>query len=149
MRPTVNSERLSTQNGVALRTQWQPGPGAKPGGPVLVSFTDFRVRGFRHLLPVSRTATAVRREWGTRRGSLGLALWVRPLDRRLGSLSAWESEEDLQRWIGSDDHGDAVRANKAHMWNIASATWETDNFVLAEAWQEAERRQRAGESNGI
>lgn len=145
----MKSERLNTEDGVELRTAWQPGPGSKPDGPVLVSFTAFRVRGFRHLFPVIRTATAIHREWGTRRGSLGLALWVRPLDRRLGSLSAWEREEDLERWIGSDDHGDAVRANKAHMWNIASASWETDRFVLTDAWEEAERRQRAVEDDGV
>ena len=143
----MNTDRLSTTNGLALRTPWQPGPTGQPDGPVLVSFTDFGVRQFRHLLTVSRTAAAVRREWPTREGSLGLALWVRPLDKRLGSLSAWRTEADLRRWIASDDHGEAVRANKAHMWNIASATWETDSFVLADAWEEAERCQRAGESD--
>jgi hypothetical protein len=145
----MKSERLNTEDGVELRTAWQPGPGSKPDGPVLVNFTAFRVRGFRHLFPVIRTATAYT-ESGAPAGA--------PSASRSGSghstegsgpFQRGEREEDLERWIGSDDHRDAVRANKAHMWNIASASWETDRFVLTDAWEEAERRQRAVEDDGV
>lgn len=79
--------------------------------------------------------------WGRRRGSLGLTLWVQPLRRRLGSLSAGESEADLARWLASDDHRQVVRGFKGRMRNVSSDPWTTQDFAVHEACQEAGRRR--------
>jgi hypothetical protein len=53
-------------------------------------------------------ATRLRRAWPHTEGAIGLMLWVKPLSRRSGSLSVWESEAQLRRFIGSPRRLDAV-----------------------------------------
>ena len=139
----MSAPRITPKHGLVLLTPWQAGPAAAPDD-TLVSFTDFRVRRFRDLVPVVKTAREIYRQWERRPGSLGLVLWVRPLKRRLGSLSAWDSEASLKAWINSADHAQAVRANRPHMRNVASATWTAKRFDLDEAWHEVEWRWMTG-----
>ena len=129
-----------------VRGLWKAGPAADGTGPVVVSFTDFRVGGFRDMPAIAIEALRIRRTWGRREGSLGLTLWVQPLRRRLGSLSAWRAEEDLSRWLGSSDHRRVVRKFATRMHNVSSATWTAERFVLSEAWVEAGKRRATAES---
>lgn len=99
---------VSTANRVLRRTSWKRGLAAN--GAAVVSLTDFRIDGFHNLLRVVRLGLRVQRSWSEREGSLGLALWVHPLRGRLGSLSAWESEDDLRRWLSSPEHEAAVHS---------------------------------------
>jgi hypothetical protein len=107
---------VSITNPVLRRTPWKAGPVTEAKGSVLVSLTDFQIDGYRDLLRVVRTALEIQRGWGGREGSLGLALWVQPLRRRLGSLSAWEGEADYHRWV--PEHMTVVRRHRGHMQNI-------------------------------
>jgi len=134
----------SAKNGLPLvRGFWRAGPEAEDSGPVLVSLTDFRVDRFRDLPAIALDALRIRHAWSRREGSVGLALWVQPLRRRLGSLSAWRGQEDLSRWLGSDDHRHVVRKYGTRMHNVSSATWTAERFVLSEAWGEAAQRRGA------
>lgn len=127
---------VSITNPVLRKTPWKSGPVADVEGPVLVSLTDFQIDGYRDLLRVVKTGLGMQRDWGRREGSLGLALWVQPVGKRLGSLSAWESEDDYDRWVSSPEHMTVVRRHRGHMQNVSSATWRTDRFDLEEAWAE-------------
>lgn len=127
-------------NPVLRRTPWKPGPVAEFEGTVLVSLTDFSIEGYRDLLRVVRTALGIQRRWGERGGSLGLALWVNPAAKRLGSLSAWDGAEAYTRWVCSPEHMKVVREHRGHMQNVSSATWRTDRFDVGGAWAEAGHR---------
>jgi len=127
-----------------LKGFWKAGPAAARRGAVLVSLTDFQVGRFRDLPRIAVAAFRIRHNWQRRQGSLGLTLWIQPLRRRLGSLSAWEGEEDLARWLRSDDHLQVVHRFKGRMRNVSSETWTTtEDFTVADAWLGAGRR-RAG-----
>lgn len=123
-----------------LRTRSKPGPHAGIEGPVVVSFTDFHVLGLRNFLGVIWAGARLRRNWRTRPGAVGLAVWAEPLKGRLGSLSAWLSEDDLRRFLRSPEHVAVVRSYGPHMTG-SSELWCTGRFVAAEAWREADRRQ--------
>ena len=126
-----------------VRGFWKKGPAPEAAGPVLVSLTDFRVDRFRDLPAIALDALRIRQGWMRREGSLGLTLWVQPLRRRLGSLSAWRTEGDLSRWLSSADHRHVVRKYGTRMHNVSSATWSAERFVLSEAWAEAAKRRAA------
>ena len=126
-----------------VRGFWKAGPAADAVGPVTVSLTDFRVDRFRDLPAIAIDALRIRHGWGRREGSVGLSLWVQPLRRRLGSVSAWRGEGDLSRWLGSGEHRRVVRKYGTRMHNVSSATWIADRFVLSEAWDEVARRRAA------
>ena len=134
---------ISIANPVLRKTPWKPGPVVNPTDTVLVSLTDFHIDGYRDLVRVMRTALRIQRGWDRRDGSLGLALWVQPLRKRLGSLSAWESEQHYRRWVSSSEHMHVVRRHRGHMQNLSSATWETETFDVEDAWQEVGRRWAA------
>lgn len=131
---------ISITNPVLRKTPWKQGPAASAASPVLVSLTDFHIDGYRDLLRVVRTALGIQSRWGGREGSLGLSLWVHPLKKRLGSLSAWESEEDYLGWVRSAEHMRVVSSHRSHMQNISSDTWWTDCFKVKGAWREVGRR---------
>lgn len=140
MGATVRPTDIALTNPVLRTTPWQPGPAAGLEIPVLVSLTDFHIDGYRDLLRVVRTALRIQRDWAGREGSVGLALWVHPLRKRLGSLSAWESEDDYRRWVGSSEHMTAVQCHRDHMQRLSSPIWWVDRFDVAEAWHEVGRR---------
>jgi heme-degrading monooxygenase HmoA len=137
---------ISTASHVLRRTPWKAGPSALTAGGALVSLTDFQVEGFVPLARVAASGLRMQRGWPRQEGSLGLAFWVHPLRKRLGSLSAWESEDDLGRWLASPDHRAAVHEHRGHMHQVSSATWRADRFDVDEAWREVERRWKTAAS---
>ena len=122
-----------------LWAPWKRGPARRTERDVVVSLTEFRVHRFRDLAGVARNGLRFRRGWRRIEGSIALALWVKPLTRTVGSLSIWQSEADLRRFLRSPDHVDVVRQFRPRMTGD-TAIWRTDRIVLSNAWDEAQRR---------
>jgi hypothetical protein len=122
-----------------MRFPWKPGPAAEADGPLLVSFTEFTFERFRDLPGIALAGTRLRRRLAALDGAVGVSLYMQPLARRGGSVSAWRSEDDLRHFVALPYHVKIMRAYRAR-GALRSASWETADFSLPEAYAEGPRR---------
>ena len=118
---------------------WREGPAARHTGPVLVSLTDFRAHRARDLPGIYLAGLRLREGWYAMPGAIGLWLWGQPLQRRGGSLTVWESNDDLRRFISLPAHV-AIMRRYRDRGTIASDTWELDRFETSLVRAHAEVR---------
>jgi hypothetical protein len=105
-----------------LRTRWTPGPAAGVAGPVLVSVTDFRASRPLDLPSVYRAGLTLRRAWPDLTGAVGMWLWTEPLQGRCGSVSIWQDEQALHRFVAWPDHVTIMRRFRGR-GRLRSTTW--------------------------
>ena len=84
----------------------------------------------------------LRRGWSRRSGAVGLWTWVQPGGRRVGSVSVWESEADLERFVSSPEHLAIMRDFRVRMSGSTTA-WHTPEFDRAATWRQARQRLSA------
>jgi hypothetical protein len=119
---------------------WRPGPVFSGKGSAVVSVTDFRARRSRDLPHVYWTGLRLREGWYAMPGAIGLWLWGQPLTRgRGGSVSVWESEADLRRFVALPAHLAIIRKYRA-LGTLNSTTWQMDRFAPSAARAAAEQR---------
>jgi hypothetical protein len=94
--------------------------------------TDFN--RFRDMPAAGLAVLRLRRALLSTPGAIGLSLAVQPLARRSWSISAWESEEHLRRFLGSPEHVAIVRRFRPFV-SVSSRTWSVDHFRLKDAWR--------------
>lgn len=105
---------------------WRAGPSTCGDTPVLVSVTDFHPHHARDAPGVFLSALRLREGWYAMPGALGMWLWTRPLQRgRCGSVSVWESEADMRRFVRLPAHLAIVRKYRA-LGTLNSTTFSTD-----------------------
>ncbi|MDQ6916089.1 MAG: hypothetical protein M3155_09820, partial [Actinomycetota bacterium] len=121
-----------------LSTRWHPGHHARGEGPFLVSFTEFTFR-YRDLPAIAWAGMRLRRALRELEGAEGMALYVRPLSHRSGSVSAWRDEEALREFIRLPYHVEIMRRYRRR-GTLRAARWESERFSLREALAEAARR---------
>lgn len=124
-----------------LRSPWIAGPVTYPTrGPVLVSATKFTYRSLRDIPGVALAAVRLLRGWPDRTGSIGVFVGAEPWKRTTYSMSVWQSQADLRRFVRARDHQPLVRQYRPRLEASASAVWETDRLMPDDAWREAMRR---------
>jgi hypothetical protein len=122
---------------------WRPGPAVSGEGPAMISVTDFRARRPWDLPHIYWTGLRLREGWYAMPGAIGLWLWGQPLARgRGGSVSVWESEADLRRFVALPAHLAIMRKYRT-LGTLKSTTWQIDRFTRSEAREAAERTIRA------
>jgi hypothetical protein len=105
-----------------LRTRWAPGPAAGTAGPVLISVTDFHASRPRDLPGIYRAGLTLRRAWPHLAGAVGMWLWTEPLQGRCGSVSIWQDEHALHRFVAWPDHVTIMRRYRGR-GELRSTTW--------------------------
>jgi hypothetical protein len=121
------------------RSPWKRGPAAGTRGAVFVSVTDFHVHTMLDLPRVVLAGMRLRRGWPRRPGAVGLYTWIDLPARRVGSVSVWQSEADLQRFVRSPEHLAIMRDFRARMSGTAKA-WQAREFAQAPTWRQARQR---------
>ncbi|ADB50711.1 hypothetical protein [Conexibacter woesei] len=120
-----------------------PGPVPRGDGPVIVSFTEFTARRLCDLPAIVRDGTALSRGWWAMPGAIGVILYVDPAKRRGGSLSVWESEDDLRRFVTLPRHLAIMRAYRNRV-TVRSATWQMAPYRTRDAWAQGKARLADG-----
>ena len=119
-----------------IRNPWRPGAAAGSPGPFVVSATRFTYRRRRDVPGVWRLAWRLRRGWDGRPGAVGLATAAEILRPVTYSLSVWESEEDLRRFLRSAEHARLVRDYRDRLVEARAVLWRAEGFSLGAAWAE-------------
>ena len=112
-------------------TSCTAGPAAAPDGEVLVSVTDFTRDHLLDTPGVVATGLRLRLGWYAMRGAVGLWLWSIPLSRRSGSISVWESEDDLRGFVGLPKHV-AIMRHYRERGSLRSTSWVAERFSRRE-----------------
>jgi hypothetical protein len=112
---------------VPMLTPWMPGPVDLVDGPVVVSITELTADHRRDLPGAMLKGMRMRMGWYAMPGAVGMWLWSVPARFCGGSISVWESEEDLQRFIGLPHHVDIMQLYRARS-TVRSTSWHADEF---------------------
>jgi heme-degrading monooxygenase HmoA len=136
---TPARSRKATSLGRRFWLPWREGPAARHTGPLVVSLTDFRAHHARDLPSVYLAGLRLREGWYAMPGAIGLWLWGQPLQRRGGSLTIWESNDDLRRFVSLPAHV-AIMRRYRDRGTIASDTWEMNRFEASLVRERAEAR---------
>ena len=112
-------------------TSCTAGPAAAVEGEVVVSVTDFSRDHLLDTPGIVATGLRLRLGWYAMRGAVGLWLWSIPLSRRSGSISVWESEDDLRGFVALPKHV-AIMRHYRERGSLRSTTWVAKRFSRAE-----------------
>ncbi|MFE3957257.1 hypothetical protein ACFXPS_24115 [Nocardia sp. NPDC059091] len=124
---------------------WNPGPNHQFSGPVFVSVTDFLASSDTESREIYTTGLELGKTWPVMQGAVGLWLWGRPAEFRGGSISVWESERDMRRFVRWPVHTAIVRAWRGRV-GIDVDSWQAETFdadaILTRAGDTIERPHR-------
>src|SRR5262245_61337637 len=121
-----------------VRTSWKRGPAAETGGPLLLSYTEFTPDTMRDLPRIYRAAERLRREITELEGAVGVTTYWQLFRGRGGSVSAWEDEAALRRFVSLPFHLEVMRAFRPR-GSLRAIDWTTDSFALGPAFREGQR----------
>lgn len=137
-RTAISTRPLRAKSiGRRLWLPWRAGSASDHDGPVVVSLTDFRAHRASDLPGIYITGLRLREGWYAMPGAVGLWLWGQPLERRGGSLTIWESKDDLRRFVSLPAHL-AIMRRYRDRGTIESDTWKMDRFAVAPVRERAE-----------
>jgi hypothetical protein len=119
------------------RLSWMPGPAASDGSTTFVIATRFTYRKLWHLPLVFWHGYRLRSRWGKVEGAIGIFTGGSLLERTTYTVTAWRSEQDLRRWMGSAYHQRLMRDYRGNLEGSAAVTWQVEAFEPRAAWREA------------
>lgn len=128
-----------------LRTSWKRGPAADSAGPFLVSYTEFTPHTMRDLPAIHFAAERLREACTELEGAVGVTTWWQVFRRRAGSLSAWEDEAALRRFVSLPFHIEIMRRYRSR-GRLRAVDWHADAFDLSAAFDEG--RQALADGKG-
>src|SRR5690348_1164439 len=112
-----------------MRLPWRSGP-ARAERSVLVSATRFTYRRAWHLPLVFWHGLRLRSGWDRVEGAVGVSIQADAATRTTYTVSVWQDEESLRRWLVSEHHARLMRDFRGRLASSASATWRTERFDL-------------------
>jgi len=141
---TIEIPEQPFADGIVLMP-WKPGPRQDISGRVFVSVTDFLARSEEEVRSIYEIGLELGNTWPVMQGAVGLWLWGRPTAWRGGSITVWESEDDMRRFVRWPVHAKIVRAWRGKV-GIGTDSWQADHFeprqVLERARNTLERPHR-------
>jgi hypothetical protein len=118
------------------RAPWKAGPAPRTDGLVVVSVTELVAHHWRDLPGMLVAGLRLRAGWERYDGAIGLSLWSDYARRRSGSIAVWESEDALRSFVRHPDHVPIMRKYRERC-DVRSLSWETENFRIRDAYEEA------------
>ena len=121
-----------------VRTNWKRGPAAGSSGPFLVSYTEFTPETLRDVPRIYRAAERLRREISKLEGAVGVTTYWQLFRGRVGSLSAWEDEAALRRFVALPFHLETMSAFRSR-GSLRAIDWTTGSLSLGAALRKGQR----------
>lgn len=125
-----------------IRTTWVRRAAAKEGKEYLAMVSYFRLKGFG-IVP-KFLWNALRIEWQllTSQGLLGHSSGARLRSLEFWSLTVWESEEALQRFVHAQPHIGIMRTMRVHVARSEFVRWQVVGSGIPPDVEEAEAHLR-------
>lgn len=121
-----------------VRTTWKHGPAAESDGPFLISYTEFTPRTMRDVPAIYFAAERLRSACTELEGAVGVTTYWQLFRRRGGSVSVWENETALQRFVSLPFHVEIMRRYQTR-GSLRATSWQAAAFGLRKAFDEGQR----------
>jgi hypothetical protein len=108
-----------------------------PEATYFVMATHLPLTGHRHIPRFLADTARIRRQLAASDGLVGYSLDARPLRKRFGTVSAWESREDAQAFARAEPHATIMRARPGRMGPSRFRSWEASGRQVPVSWAEA------------
>ncbi|GGL07344.1 hypothetical protein [Nocardia jinanensis] len=115
---------------------WKPGPAADSAGSVFVSVTDFLAKSEPDVQQIYQLGLELGETWPVLQGAVGVWLWGRPAQLRGGSISVWDSEHDMRRFVRWPVHTRIMRTWHGKV-RVAADSWQAERFDIESVWARA------------
>lgn len=101
------------------------------------------LKRFGATLRFFRFVQAIRRQLVEAQGLIGYSLWAKPLAKRYWTLSAWQDEAALMRFMREQPHARIMARLHPDMGPTQFVRWTVKGSETPVSWDEALRRLRA------
>ena len=119
---------------------WTSSRTAEPDREYLVLASALPLRRFRTTPRFMLLVMQVRRQLAGAPGLVGYSLDARPLARRYWTLSVWEDQDALARFVAANPHATAMTRLRPHMGTTRFTTWQLPGSSLPPRWSDARAR---------
>ena len=89
-----------------------------------------------------RYTSQIRRQLADSEGLIGYALDANVLNRDFWTLSVWEDEESLRRFVQRNPHGRVMTDLLPHMGQTDFLPFKVDGSSIPPDWEDTKRRMR-------
>jgi hypothetical protein len=118
---------------------WKRGAVPHAATTPFVSATRTEILRLRDLPGIVLGGLRLRAGWAKNPGSIGMKISLDLRQRVSWSLSAWETEADLERFVRSQHHRRVVAPYRQHV-KVRATRWQLKDFSVRDAWSEARAR---------
>jgi hypothetical protein len=118
-----------------IQLPYRRGP-ARPTGVVWITATRFTFKNRASAILATPRALRFWATWRGVQGAIGLSIRFQPGPAAAWTLTGWTSRADLEKFLRSPAHGNAVQAFASRLAGT-SHSWEATDFDLAGGWQKA------------
>ncbi|MGH3261821.1 MAG: hypothetical protein ACRDNS_07480, partial [Trebonia sp.] len=87
---------------------------------------------------IFETGLDLGRTWLVMHGAVGLWLWGKPAELRASSVTVWQSEDHMRRFVRWPVHAEIVRAWRGRA-TLASDLWAVKRFSAEQVWDRAQK----------
>jgi hypothetical protein len=95
---------------------------------------------WRALPKFMRYTLQIRRQLAESEGLIGYSMDANVPSRRFWTLSVWEDEESLMRFVGRNPHGRVMTDLIPHMGQTQFVQWQVSGSEVPLNWEEAKNR---------
>ena len=119
---------------------WRRRSEARPDQEYLVMVSRLPLRSFRTVPSFLRLTLSVARRLERTDGLVGYSLLAKPLRKTFWTLSAWQSQGDLDAFVGKLPHLGVMRTLRPRMGPTKFVFWTVAGLALPVTWDEAIER---------
>lgn len=116
---------------------WRSFATADPGREYRFLITHLPLTSHRAIPRFMRLTRVVQRQLADSEGLIGYSLLARPLSRRFWTLSAWEDEAALMRFVAKNPHRDVMRSLDGEMGPTKFVRWDAPGSTVPPRWRDA------------
>jgi hypothetical protein len=120
--------------------RWKSFATTDPEREYLVLASYLPLRRFSATFRFVRRTVAVRRQLASAQGLVGYSMLAKPLSRQYLTLSVWEDEAALAKFVSDNPHVEIMSALAPDMRPTRFARWHVAGSSLPPRWPEALHR---------
>ncbi len=129
-----------------VSTTWKNFQIPDPDRNYLVMLSYLPLKHFWRIPQVFRHTLRIQKQLDTTPGVSGYTLIVEILHKKLWTLSVWEDEKALYKFVKTIPHAETMAKIHPHMRGPKFITWMSKGSTLPPAWEDARRRFEAEKS---
>ena len=128
---------------------WRSFAPIDPDGAYTVTTTELPLRHHRHIPAVMAATIRIARELARSDGLVGYSLHAQLVHKTFWTMSAWQTSDDLERFVRSDVHRAAMASVGPHMRRPRIQTTTVRGAHVPPLWANARREHTSDDPISI